>query len=515
MALEQLNNNDAPAVGALDGVQLAAAEPTPTGGGALPVAAPEPMSPANANRLALTPELKAAKAGIASGQADLNQQLNELQQLLKTRQASAQVPYFQMAGALLNPGRTGQFGEALGGAANVLGAWQEENRKQAIPMAQARMQLLQTTIGAQKQQAIQALAKDLYTTDKEGNPQINEAVLREMYGIDPELGSKAVGGIKAMRDLIEGETVKLGPEETLYRRGPGGKLVEMATGKGKVGEDLKEALTFMGLAGKRLEDLSPEQQVGVRNYVDYKKLGDTGIQAYRILGLDPFAALTADQQAALDAKIKDLKKAGAVNVSPTMKVGLTFEEEIMKKVADQVATDVSKVRSDAATQLPAIHQARRAIDSNKVLLGPTAPVAQVLLQIGNTMGVTGKNQDEVLANTRSLMQAQAKTELAAAESMKGQGPITENERGILRRASLGENMTAPEYRALLDINEKMIRWRIQAHNANVQNLPEGTAYFNRFKQNMQVPEPAPYVSPQEAAAELARRAAAKKQQGAE
>ena len=48
---------------------------------------------------------------------------------------------FQVGAALLDPGRTGNFGEAVGRAAGVVGQYQEKQREAELPIAQMRAQL--------------------------------------------------------------------------------------------------------------------------------------------------------------------------------------------------------------------------------------------------------------------------------------------------------------------------------------------------------------------------------------
>jgi hypothetical protein len=48
---------------------------------------------------------------------------------------------YQVAGALFNPGRTGNVGEAIGNVANVVGAQQERQQDMQIPLSQMKMQI--------------------------------------------------------------------------------------------------------------------------------------------------------------------------------------------------------------------------------------------------------------------------------------------------------------------------------------------------------------------------------------
>ena len=68
-----------------------------------------------------------------------NQALNELVSSLNQRQNPN---WFSVAGALLNPGRTGNAGEALGSAATEVGRQQEQQQQQAPNIAMIKAQLL-------------------------------------------------------------------------------------------------------------------------------------------------------------------------------------------------------------------------------------------------------------------------------------------------------------------------------------------------------------------------------------
>jgi hypothetical protein len=78
--------------------------------------------------------------------------LNQYQSILdKQAGLGSQTPWFSIAGALLNPGRTGSFGEAIGNAANVMGKHQEEQQRMQIPLAQARLGLIKSKYELGKQ----------------------------------------------------------------------------------------------------------------------------------------------------------------------------------------------------------------------------------------------------------------------------------------------------------------------------------------------------------------------------
>jgi len=79
---------------------------------------------------------------VAGGDEEASQAYNDaIKNALEALSARQQPNYFTLAGALLNPGRTGNVGEALGSAANVLGQQQTQQEAQAPQLAILKAQL--------------------------------------------------------------------------------------------------------------------------------------------------------------------------------------------------------------------------------------------------------------------------------------------------------------------------------------------------------------------------------------
>jgi len=72
-----------------------------------------------------------------------NEYFDAIQKTLAALEARTQQGpnLFQVGAALLDPGRTGNFGEAVGRAAGVVGQYQEKQREAELPIAQMRAQL--------------------------------------------------------------------------------------------------------------------------------------------------------------------------------------------------------------------------------------------------------------------------------------------------------------------------------------------------------------------------------------
>lgn len=191
---------------------------------------------------------------------------------------------------------------------------------------------------------------------------------------------------------------------------------------------------------------------------------------------------------------KDISRAGAANTNVNVNTApKKFYEEVGKGVGEAVNADYAGAQSAVGT-LNNVAQIRSGID--KAFIGPTANARVQIAQIGEMLGVGGKNNAEKLANTRSVIQGLARQEMSAAQGMKGQGQITESERGILRRAESGEisDFTVPEIKTLLGALERTANYRISRHEQNMQRLQQdpnaqGVADYMRIERPQSAPAP--------------------------
>lgn len=161
-------------------------------------------------------------------------------------------------------------------------------------------------------------------------------------------------------------------------------------------------------------------------------------------------------------------RAGASNVSVN-----TAQKPFLNKLGEGAAEAVLTGANQAqqATQTLANVQQMRSGLGNAIV-GPGANARIGLAQIGEVLGINGKNSSEQLQNTRNVIQGLARQELAAAGQMKGQGQITESERAILRKAESGQinELTSPEITTLLAAMEKTANYRIASHQQNMERL---------------------------------------------
>jgi hypothetical protein len=209
----------------------------------------------------------------------------------------------------------------------------------------------------------------------------------------------------------------------------------------------------------------------------------------------PISGSGAPNQAFQDYELRKAQ-AGATKVQTNVDMGTKFHGALQENIAKQIGTTTDQARAALGT-LNTVAQIRQAMDSGMVRAGPGTTAQQFLGQIGQVLGVSGKDATQQLTQTRTAIQGLAQLELDAAQQMKGQGQITEAERGIIRRAAAGDidSMTLPEMRALMGVMDRSARFKIQQNQQNQQMLqqdPHG-AVAARF---MGVQAPPAYQQPQ-------------------
>jgi hypothetical protein len=119
------------------------------------------------------------------------------------------------------------------------------------------------------------------------------------------------------------------------------------------------------------------------------------------------------------------------------------------------------------------------------VLGPAADYRTTMLRVGQQLGIAGTDANQVLADTRQVVQGLARSELDAAAGMKGQGQITESERALLRRTAAGDQtMTAEEIRTSMAAMQKLANQRLSSYQELLQtsqNIPGFQAIAPMFQ----------------------------------
>ncbi len=120
---------------------------------------------------------------------------------------------------------------------------------------------------------------------------------------------------------------------------------------------------------------------------------------------------------------------------------------------------------------------RSAVKEGEVLLGPGAAIRQSGLRIGQLIGAGSTGSAETLARTKQVEQGLAGLELEAAQLLKGQGQVTEAERGIIRKAAAGQiqDLTTRELEVALNAIERNAKRKIDIHAQRMRQMPQGAA----------------------------------------
>lgn len=141
------------------------------------------------------------------------------------------------------------------------------------------------------------------------------------------------------------------------------------------------------------------------------------------------------------------------------------------KLSDVLSINAANQLDESYTQATAALGTLNTVNNIRPLLeqelfsGPLSSSAMFVSRLGQSLGVGGESSQEMLQNTVLAMQGLAEFELLAAQAMRGQGAITENERGLIRRASAGDlgTMTQGEVKELMGALEKTANYRINSH----------------------------------------------------
>jgi hypothetical protein len=143
-------------------------------------------------------------------------------------------------------------------------------------------------------------------------------------------------------------------------------------------------------------------------------------------------------------------------------VKMPGNQEFLKGVGGDISATLKDMTAGARSANQTLANVDRMLPAlDKAIVGPAADYRTAMLRIGQQLGVAGADANEQLANTRIVVQGLAQQELDAAAQMRGQGSLTEGERGILRRAAAGDQtLSAAEIRQALATAQKTARSRL-------------------------------------------------------
>lgn len=355
-------------------------------------------------------------------------------------------------------------------------------------------QLMQQLAEQQRQRQAQQAMQTLLPVAVRGGQLSDEALSLAAGVMKPEDFAKVTTSIKTLQEVREGPK----PE---YRE-VGGALYEIARGQPpKLVVDAKGVLTgdyaniALGLFGTANVAALPADAF---QRIQAEKLAQDQAKAMPPSSVSEYQFYVTQERAAgrepksYERYQEDLKKAGAQTIIEKTS-GLAIGEIIKGSIE---RTNNSQLAATAANQTLQTIADIKPILKEGVLAGPLSSQVAVVARLATTLGITGQNTQELLNNTAEAMQRLASLELQAAEQMRGQGAITENERALIARAAGGNlaSMTASEVNTLLNALEKTAKFKIQGHIQNVNILrkvlpEEAKPYADAFTTEFAAPVP--------------------------
>lgn len=170
----------------------------------------------------------------------------------------------------------------------------------------------------------------------------------------------------------------------------------------------------------------------------------------------------------IEAK-KSIAKSGAPSVN--VKTDIKMNEGIASQVGPMMKDSVVAA-TGAAQQVDAANRIIEAVDSNKIYAGPLASTRLKLAQVGDLIGVGGKDEAEKIANTRQAIRGLSEMTLQGRKSMRGEGAITESEGKLAERAFSGDidDLTPAEIKILANASKRAATFLHKEHNRKVEQM---------------------------------------------
>lgn len=251
---------------------------------------------------------------------------------------------------------------------------------------------------------------------------------------------------------------------------------------------------------QRLQSIEKDATEFVTKKTDYtnqdRRVAAGMFQGRAIEDLEPIELMQLQNE--LDKRDIKKRRAGAIVIDMGSR---EMEKEFAKGVVEDTRASFQQAKSALGT-IKTINTLKPILSAG-VYEGVFAGAPRAIDQFATALGVSGKDTQEKLQRTAVAMQRLASLELQAAEAMKGQGAITENERALIARAAGGNlrDFTATEIQSLLNALDTVARAKVDAHQSNWQVMSEdpiGRKYSKYYKIG-EVPPPAPEAPAQQSA----------------
>jgi hypothetical protein len=478
---------------------------------ALASAAPTPSAPivptgglaALASQQAAPPTAQNSFSTQPNQTQDYLDQIMAIQKEIKNQTNSSQVPWFQLASAFLNPGKTGSFGEALGNAAGAMGKYQEEQQTRKLPLMQAGLKAEEIRQGIVNNQRIQDLASKAITTDKIGMPIADPAVLQQIAAIDPTRAAALQSIVQAQRTAMAPKEIKLGEGERLYTQSPisidpktgqvNYEMKESAAGASKLPEAVKSAMVANNIdPSTPFANLTQDQKQLIANHVATETMPTAIKEALPLMNL-PIATdlskLSPSQRQQLQNIVLTKVAAGATKVA--LNTAQTEQAELVKGLIPVLNKQV-EVGQSIPTQIATIQRARKIFEDPKVIAGFGSGS---VTNIENALATFGLKDPAVRDQTMKGLQAMAQITRDNLPLMKDAvGSRMTNMDVQLEKAAVGDlSMGLPAVKETLKLMEDTARERLKLSNSRVEQLSQISPNTKHLSDIFKTDIPAEYI----------------------
>jgi hypothetical protein len=179
---------------------------------------------------------------------------------------------------------------------------------------------------------------------------------------------------------------------------------------------------------------------------------------------------------------------------PSTNVSVSMDKGIATQIGPMLKDERIQAQG-AAAQIDASQRVIQAVDTNKIIAGPTASAQLRLAQVGSVLGITGADTAETIANTRQAIRGFAELTLQGRKSMRGEGAITESEGKLAERAFSGDidSLTPAEIKQLANASKRSAEFSLGEYNRKLEVLKKdpSTAQLVPFYEVTRMPaEPA-------------------------
>ena len=253
-----------------------------------------------------------------------------------------------------------------------------------------------------------------------------------------------------------------------------GRIGARAAGMSKEAQALKMA-ALQAAQGERTAAQERNLALSERQGEIYKDVITREPQA-RMLTPEEVAVMGLDSDAGawgIDGKGKPFLAGGRTPAGTNISMGTNkLGAEVGRLAGAQLDASYNAANGALSTK-NSIALIRPTLETeDAVFAGPLSGARLYVNRLGSVLGVEGATDQERLNNTVNAMRTLAQFELQAAEAMRGQGQITENERALIRRTAAGEldKMTQEEVVTLLNALEKTADYKINQHNARLEHF---------------------------------------------